>query len=103
MMTWLDGNVRHELSHWNTERRAGRTNCGRYEEFWPKDLAEDMPVTCLSCVTSPAPEPSELHAQRAREDVDERREDVIRACGPQHGKWRSLYHDDGRCWRCGYA
>lgn len=96
MNSWRDdAGMVHTLSHVNNEKRAGRTFCSRYVEFWPKDLVEDVAVTCLTCLVEPTH--SEV-IERAQRDVDERGDDIVMRCQDH------LYHrdEDGRCSRCGY-
>lgn len=92
---YSDGLV-HELSHVNREKRAGRTWCNRYIEFWPDHL-QDIPVTCLLCIARPAlTAKEEAEAQR---DVDERGDDIVMAC--KH-HFRTT-QEDGSCTHCGYS
>lgn len=90
-----DDELVHQLSHMNEEKRAGRTWCGRYIEFWPDQLL-DEPVSCLQCIVEPPLSVDEW--RKAKRDVDERGDDLVMRCRDH------LYHkdEDGRCSRCGY-
>lgn len=98
MTTWLHEGLVHDFSHLNPERRAGRTFCGRYVEFWPRDLVEDGVVTCLGCVAQPRPRPAKFDSPNA---VFERWEDRVRECGENR---HNLKRDErGNCVCCGYG
>lgn len=51
-MNWYEQptQLMHVLSHVNSARRAGRTNCGMYLEFFHHQLHEDSVPTCLQCL-----------------------------------------------------
>lgn len=89
-----DDELVHQLSHINREKRAGRTWCGRYIEFWPNQLL-DAPVTCLLCIG----EPQLDDLKNAQRDVDERGDDIVMRC-KLHLQVTLL---DGRCSQCGYS
>lgn len=98
MTTWFNEGLVHGFSHINRERRAGRTFCGQYVEFWPKDLVEDCVVTCLGCVSQPRPRPEEFDNPSA---IQERWEDRVRECGENR---HNLERDKlGNCVHCGYG
>ena len=74
-MTWFDApaTLTHILSHVNPEKRAGRTSCGRYIEFWPEDIDDSTTPTCLQCVGA-APVVSPDYA------VIDRWQDIVAHC-----------------------
>lgn len=99
MTTWraLDDHLVHEFSHLNRERRAGRTWCGHYVEFWPKDLVEDAVVTCLACIARPGI----VDTFDNPIAIQERWEDIVRNCGEnRHNLRRDAL---GNCVECGYG
>jgi hypothetical protein len=115
MITWAEGAVVHHVTHVNPEKRAARLMCNRYVEFWPADVTEDLPVTCLTCIAEP---PIDVEAwrtpilagkvsekqrqylqQNIQRDVDERGDEVVFRCGERHGSRRT---SDARCAECGY-
>lgn len=91
-----DDGLVHAFSHMNEEKRAGRTWCGRYIEFWPSQLLDEA-VTCLTCVSQPSLSVDEW--RKAKRDVDERGDDIVMRC--KH-HLRTLLAD-GKCVHCGYA
>ncbi len=99
MFTLERGGLVHYLTHINDEHRACRTGCGSYEEPWPRDIIEDAPLTCLTCLTTT--DEDILRAERedhVDRDIRERGDEIVMRCS------NHLYHvdDDGRCSRCGY-
>jgi hypothetical protein len=86
----------HSLSHMNEEKRAGRTWCGQYIEFWPDHL-KDLPVTCLECIAQPELSPEEW--RKAKRDVDERGDDWAM----RRKNHLEKITGDGRCAFCGYS
>lgn len=91
-----DDELVHQLSHMNEEKRAGRTWCGRYIEFWPDRLL-DGPVTCLVCIAQPPLSVEEW--RKAKRDVDERGDDLVMRCRLH----LQVTLPDGRCSQCGYS
>ena len=91
-----DGDIIHQLSHVNVEKRAGRTLCGRYVEFTPEMVVEgEGKATCLECAATPLPVTVVPDAA-----VDERGDDVARRCGSDHMVFQDA---NGRCTECGYG
>lgn len=120
MITWSDvDGVVHHATHINSEKRAARLACNRYVEFWPYDVHEDEPLTCLTCIADPLIDPEGWHrisssgfgsvttmarllaqSKYIQQDVDDRWQDIIHLCGPQH---RLKVDENNRCVVCGYG
>lgn len=99
-VTWFDEGLVHDFSHLNRERRAGRTWCGKFAEFWPKDLVGDVVVvvSCLACVAQPH---IPIDAFDDPSAIQERWEDRVRACGEnRHNRRCDVL---GNCVECGYG
>lgn len=98
MSTIFKDGVVHAFSHINEEKRAGRTWCGRYVEFWAHDLCDDtVPVSCLTCLSQPQLTVEEW--RNAHRDIDERGDDIAMRCGTKH---RERVDEHDRCTWCGY-
>ena len=85
----------HVLSHINSARRAGRTNCGLYIEFYQHELFFNVTVpTCIPCVGA--------QDIPSRDDaVEDRWEDVVARCALA-GNHLVQCDNDGYCFKCGY-
>ena len=90
-----DDNLVHALSHINCEKRAGRTWCNRYIEFWPYQLL-DVPVMCVTCIAQPDLTPDQW--RQAKRDVDERGDDRVMGCRDH----LAFVDPERRCHLCGY-
>jgi len=101
MYTWADKcGVVHSITHLNEEHRAARTGCNLYAEPWPKNIIEDVPLTCLVCVT--VTDEDIRRAERddhVGRDIRERGDEVVMRCGAKH---REQVDADDRCAHCGY-
>jgi hypothetical protein len=93
--------VIHRIDYANIEKRAGRTRCGRYLEFWPSDIvAGEDGATCLECVVMSLPPLTPGLVMSDDAAVDERGDDIAQYCGASH---MAALDVNGRCARCGYG
>ena len=98
--TWTSDGLVHQLTHTNTERRAGRTACGMFTALWETSISNDetAKVSCLGCISSAPFNTSDAAA--THQAFRRFRTIALGMCGATH---MTVTDARERCMQCGYG